>query len=207
RKYASLSLSCMCVTPVNGYKIAIRREPQTFRDLRPPMVLQIMAFLTEQLQVIKTQGNLRVVDVIRRQINLVVHDLTAGAAPLTQTVTGRDVSLPRLLPRLRFVKLARPRFHMITPLGARRAPRRRWRRGPRGLGPNYVRAVPDKLYFANGSAGCNSAMRLRMISQYSGSRSMPMAEKPSCTAARRVVPEPAKGSRTVPLGGVMRRHK
>src|SRR5690606_40327616 len=86
------------------YQITIRREPQTFRHRHPLMVLKIMTFLTEQLQVVKTQGNLRVVDVIRRQINLVVHDLTAGAAPLTQTVTGRDVSLPRLLPRLGFVK-------------------------------------------------------------------------------------------------------
>src|SRR5690606_30010 len=96
------------------------------------------------LQVIKAQGNLRVVDVIRRQINLVVHDLTASAAPLAQTVTGRDVSLPRLLPRLRFVKLARPRFHMTTPLGARRAPRPGVSGEPRGLGHVSRRAVPDK---------------------------------------------------------------
>ena|SRR5690606_18047096 len=74
-----------------------------------------------------------------------VHNLTAGAAPLTQTVTGRDVSLPRLLPRLGFVKPFRPRFHVITPLGARRAPRPGVSGEPRGLGPIYVRAVPDKL--------------------------------------------------------------
>src|SRR5690606_30945397 len=57
----------------------------------------------------------------------------------------------------------------------------------------------------NGRVSCTAAMRLRMISQYSGSRSMPMAEKPSWIAARRVVPEPANGSRTVPPGGVTRR--
>jgi len=68
-------------------------------------------------------------------------------------------------------------------------------------------AVPDKLYFSKGNGCCTTAMRLRMISQYSGSRSMPITEKPSCTAASRVVPEPAKGSRTVPPGGVARRHK
>src|SRR5690606_11377529 len=123
----------------------IRRESQSGRHRNPFVVFLRMACLTKQLQVIKTQGNLRVVDVIRRQINLVVHDLTAGAAPLTQTVTGRDVSLPRLLPRLGFVKLARPRLHMITPLGARRAPRRRWRRGPRGLGLSMCAPCPIKV--------------------------------------------------------------
>jgi len=43
---------------------------------------------------------------------------------------------------------------MITPLGARRAPRPGVSGEPRGLGPIYVRAVPDKLYFAkdNGSS-------------------------------------------------------
>src|SRR5690606_633230 len=70
-----------------------------------------------------------------------------------------------------------------------------------------ARRATDKLYFANGSAGCSSAMRLRMMLQYSGSRSIPIHEKPSWTAARRVVPEPAKGSRTVPPGGVTRRHR
>src|SRR5690606_25521047 len=106
------------------------------------MMFPSVTLLTKQLQIVKTQGNLRVVDVIRRQINLVVHDLTAGAAPLTQTVTGRDVSLPRLLPRLRFVKPFRPRLHMITPLGARRAPRPGVSGEPRGLGPIYVMCAP-----------------------------------------------------------------
>src|SRR5690606_37148709 len=108
------------------------------------MMFPSVTLLTKQLQIVKTQGNLRVVDVIRRQINLMVHDLTAGAAPLTQTVTGRNVSLPRLLPRFGFVKLARPRFHVITPLGARRAPRPEVSGEPRGLGHVSRRAVPDK---------------------------------------------------------------
>src|SRR5690606_24716031 len=74
----------------------------------------------------------------------------------------------------RLVKLAHPKFHTITPPGARRAPRPGVSGEPRGLGPIYVRAVPDKLYFANGSGCCTAAMRWRMMLQYSGSRSMPM---------------------------------
>src|SRR5690606_22393652 len=80
-------------------------------------------------------------------------------------------------------------------------------RGASGMSLCAPCPINSKLYFVNGSAGCSSTMRLRMMLQYSGSRSMPMAEKPSCTAARRVVPEPAKGSRTVPPGGVTRRHR
>src|SRR5690606_31702886 len=182
------------------YQITIRREPQTFRDRHTLMMFPSVTLLAKQLQVVKTQGNLRIIDVIRRQINLMVHDLTAGTAPLTQTVPGRDVSLPRLLPRLRFVKLACPRFHMITLLGARRAPRPGVSGEPRGLGHVSKRAVPDKIYFAKGSAGCSSSMRLRMISQYSGSRSMPMALRPVLKAATSVVPEPAKGSNTISPG-------
>lgn len=45
------------------------------------------------------------------------------------------------------------------------------------------------------------------ISMYSASRSMPMKPKPSCSAAMPVVPEPTKGSRTVPPGGVTSLHR
>src|SRR5690606_6266899 len=48
--------------------------------------------------------------------------------------------------------------------GARRAPRRRWRRGPRGLGPVSRRAVPDKLYFAKG----NGSSKRENLSRPSG---------------------------------------
>src|SRR5690606_20432705 len=76
------------------YQITIRREPQTFRDRNPFVVLPVVTILAEKLQIVKAQGNLRVVDVIRRQINLVVHDLTAGSASLTQPVPVGDIGLP-----------------------------------------------------------------------------------------------------------------
>src|SRR5690606_572014 len=123
---------------VHGNEVAVSGESQPFGHRHPLMVLQIMAFLTEQLQVIKAQGNLRVVDVIRRQINLVVDDLAAGAASLTQTVPVGDVCRPGSLPDFRFIEPPRPWFHMITPLGARRAPRPGVSGEPRGLGPVVI---------------------------------------------------------------------
>src|SRR5690606_29354609 len=65
-----------------------------------------------------------------------------------------------------------------------------------------------RFYASIGNATCTaSCIRWRMISQYSGSRSIPIIEKPSSTAAMRVVPEPANGSRIRPPGGVISRHR
>ena len=51
------------------------------------------------------------------------------------------------------------------------------------------------------------SMRARAMSMYSASLSMPMKSKPSNTAALPVEPLPMKGSRTIPFGGVTRRHR
>src|SRR5690606_16535820 len=129
------------------------------------MVLQIMAFLTEQLQVIKTQSNLRVVDVLGRQINLVVHDLTAGAASLTQTVPVGNVCRPGALPGFRLVEPPRPRFHGDH---SRRATSPAAGGENRGASGMSLGAPCPKFYFANGNCSCTAAIRWRMISQYSG---------------------------------------
>src|SRR5690606_14313236 len=76
----------------------------------------------------------------------------------------------------RLVKLAHPKFHTITPPGARRAPRPGVSGEPRGLGPIYVRAVPDKLYFANGNGCCTAAMRWRMMLQFCTSHYPPRTQ-------------------------------
>src|SRR5690606_18487974 len=102
----------------------------------------------------------------------------------------------------RLVEPPRPWFHGDH---SRRATRPAAEGGPRGLGPVYVRAVPDKLYFANGNGCCTAAMRLRMMSQYSGSISIPITLRPSSMAATKVEPTPANGSRIVPPTGETKR--
>lgn len=52
-----------------------------------------------------------------------------------------------------------------------------------------------------------AAMRASAIATYSGSISIPMKLKPSSAAPRPVLPEPVKGSSTVPPGGVTSRQR
>lgn len=50
-------------------------------------------------------------------------------------------------------------------------------------------------------------MRASAILMYSSSFSIPMYRNPSSIAALPVLPDPLKGSRTSPLGGVTKRHR
>src|SRR5690606_25072514 len=98
-------------TPVNGYQIAVSREAEAIGHRNPLVMLPIVTLLAKQLQIVEAQGNLRVVDVLRRQVDPVVGDLAAGPAPLAQSVPISDVRRPGALPSFRLIKPPRPRFH------------------------------------------------------------------------------------------------
>ena len=81
-----------------------------------------------QLQIVPVQGHGRVVDVVRCQVDLVVHDLARGdfvlpQAFLTQPAHAGSIRLTAALPRFAFVKSLCKIFHdQPFPLGLRLRP-------------------------------------------------------------------------------------
>ena len=66
----------------------------------------------------------------------------------------------------------------------------------------YGVEVPKVTWAGDGNCQIGTAeSRFSAIAQYSGESSIPMARKPSCSAAMRVVPLPMNGSRTQSVGG------
>jgi hypothetical protein len=62
-------------------------------------VLDVVALVTQQFQVIVIKCNAWVVDVPLTEIYLVVHNLTASPAPFAQSMHPRDITRPASLPR------------------------------------------------------------------------------------------------------------
>src|SRR5690606_12522669 len=118
-------------------QVAVSREAEAVSRRHPLVMLAVVALLAEKLQVLEVQRHRRVVDVVRRQVDLVVNDLAAGAAPLTQPVPVSDVSLPAPPPRFRLVEPPCPWFHThhASPTGAQRA-------APCGTAPPAVSCAP-----------------------------------------------------------------
>lgn len=87
------------------------------------MVLFVVAFLAQQFEVLMIQRHSRIVDVLRCQVNLVMHNLPRPATPLAETVFGNKISVTATPPRFGLVKVSRPWFHVLTPQSTRTPPR------------------------------------------------------------------------------------
>src|SRR5690606_2463013 len=95
----------------HGNEVAVSREAEAIGHRNPFVVLPVVALLAEKLQILEVQRHRRIVDVGWRKVDLVMHDLTAGAASLTQTVPVGDVCRPGSLPGFRLIEPPRPWFH------------------------------------------------------------------------------------------------
>ena len=87
-----------------------------------------MAAPAHQLQIIPVQGHSGIIDVVRRQVDLMVYDLTRGdlilpQALLAQPAHAGSIRLTAALPRFAFVKSLCKIFHdQPFPLGLRSRP-------------------------------------------------------------------------------------
>lgn len=75
-----------------------------------------MTVPTDELKVVEAESDLRIVDVLRRDVRLVMDDHSGrvdpfGETALTQSLSVRDVSCACLLPGLGFIKRFCVWFH------------------------------------------------------------------------------------------------
>ena len=82
-----------------------------FSQLHIACMLLVVAVLTQQLQVIKSERDARIVNVSCIQMHFVVNDLAGLTAALTNAVLIFEIGKPAILPALGFVKLDCKRFH------------------------------------------------------------------------------------------------
>lgn len=82
-----------------------------FSGLHIACMLFVMAVLTQQLQIIKAERDVRIMNVSCSQMHFVMHDFAGLTAALTNTVLIFEIRKAAILPALRFIKLDCKWFH------------------------------------------------------------------------------------------------